>query len=149
MPMAGDWTSERFPQFEREIRELIEQHRQLDEPLHLALSYSSPRNRQDIFLFEVVSGPLADTVNEERDFFEVSFLPSSGFPMKDGEELHLILTNPAETRIALNEGWPKANEIVGAVRAGEYRVLFSDAHGDEILDLFKQTSNLVQGVCHG
>jgi hypothetical protein len=57
--MAESWTSDGFPQFEQAIRRLTEQHRELeDEPLHLAVSDSpAERDRQDIFLFEVIGTP--------------------------------------------------------------------------------------------
>ena len=41
--MPGEWISEKFPQFEPAIRQLTEQHRELeDELLHLALCVPSP-----------------------------------------------------------------------------------------------------------
>jgi hypothetical protein len=50
--MAGTWISKTFPQFEKQIRNLTKQHRELkDEPLHLAISYAPKRDQQDIFLF--------------------------------------------------------------------------------------------------
>src|SRR5438552_2950735 len=80
-PMAGSWTSERFPQFEAAIRRLTDQHRELaDEPLHLALSYlPAKRDQQHIFLFEVIGGA-GESGNPERDLFEVTFAASPGFP---------------------------------------------------------------------
>ncbi len=111
--MAGSWAAERFPQFEAAIRRLTDQHRELvDEPLHLAVSYfPATRDQQDIFLFEVVGG-LAEGINPERDLFETTYLPASGFPMGPNEQLHLILTNPHELEIGLEEGWPLVCELV-------------------------------------
>ena len=56
--------------------------------------------------------------------------------------MHLILTTPQEFRTALEERWPSADEIVVAVRGGDFKVLHADAEGDEILDLIKR---VVQG----
>ncbi len=133
--MAGPWTAERFPQFEAPIRRLTAQHRELvDEPLHLAVSYLPPmRDQHHIFLFEVIGGP-AESINPERDLFEAVFETSPGFPMGPDEQLHLILTNPQELRIALREGWSLAGEVVGAIRAGDYRVLHWDEVGERILE---------------
>src|SRR5713101_3347145 len=99
--MAGPWTSERFPQFEKPIRELTEKHRQLeDEPLHLAISYGPPRDRQDIFLFEVIGGQ--ESISPDRDLFEATFESAPGLPTGLPRRLHLVLTNPSELKQALD-----------------------------------------------
>jgi hypothetical protein len=130
--MAGTWTSERFPEFEQAIRALTEQHRELeDEPLHLALSYGPDRDQEDIFLFEVIGG--TETINPDRDLFETTFESVPGLPTGFRQRLHLVLTNPPELTQALEEGWPLATEVVGAVRAQEYKVLYKDSVGDRML----------------
>jgi mRNA-degrading endonuclease RelE of RelBE toxin-antitoxin system len=133
--MAGPWTAERFPQFEAAIRRLTDQHRELvDEPLHLAVSYlPTLRDQQHIFLFEVIGSP-EESISPERELFEVIFESTPGFPMGPNEQLHLILTNPRELEIALREGWSLVNEVVSAIRAGDYRVLYKDEVGDRVLD---------------
>jgi hypothetical protein len=136
--MAGSWTADRFPQFERAIRRLTEQHVELeDEPLRLAISYlPARRDQQHIFLFEVIDAP-GESVNPERDLFEVTFETTPGFPMGPNEKLHLILTNPRELKIALKEGWPLAIEAVEAIRAGDYEILFEDRVGKRTLALLR------------
>jgi hypothetical protein len=133
--MAGSWTADRFPQFEAAIRRLTEQHRELvDEPLHLAVSYlPAMRDQQHIFLFEVIGGP-GESVNPERDLFEAIYETTPGFPMGPNEQLHLILTNPRELEIALREGWSLASEVVNAIRARNYEVLYKDDVGKRVLD---------------
>ncbi len=132
--MAGSWTSDRFPQFEQAIRRLTEQHRELeDEPLHLAVSYlPAERDRQHIFLFEVIGTP-EESINSERDLFEATFANTTGFPMAQEEQLHLILTNPLELQVALSQHWPLASEVVNAIRDGDYKVLYQDQIGERIL----------------
>jgi hypothetical protein len=135
--MAGTWTSERFPQFERPLRELIRQHKEIkDEPLHLAISYASPRDPQDIFLLEVAGGLWAER-SAERELFEVTFTATSGFPMEPDQLLHLVLSTPEEIAVALHEGWPSAKDVVGAIRDGDYKVLHADVTGKKILRLIK------------
>jgi hypothetical protein len=137
--MAGSWTSDRFPQFEQAIRRLTEQHRELvDEPLRLALSYmpGAGRDQQHIYLFEVIDAPW-QRIRPEGDLFEVVFGSSDGFPMKANEQLHLILTNPPELRIALKERWGLAIEVVNAIRFRDYEVLFKDDVGQEALALLQ------------
>jgi hypothetical protein len=136
--MAGSWTSERFPQFEAAIRRLTEQHRELeDEPLHLAVSYlPAKRDQHHIFLFEVI-GTAEESLNPERDLFEVTFATTPGFPMEHDEQLHLILTNPRELKTAVRDGWPLANEIVNAIRARDYEVLYKDTVGKRVLAMLR------------
>ena len=141
--MAGSWTADRFPQFEAAIRRLTEQHRELvDEPLHLAVSYlPATRDQQHIFLFEVIGGP-GESINPERDLFETIFESTPGFPMGPNEQLHLILTNPRELEIALREAWSLANEVVNAIRAGDYKVLYKDEVGERVLDQLEAEARL-------
>jgi hypothetical protein len=136
--MAGSWTADRFPQFEKAIRHLIEQHRELeDEPLRLAITYL-PANRdpQHIFLLEVIHA-FGESLNPERDLFEVTYEPTPGFPMGPNEQLHLILTNPRELKTALRESWPLAIEVIDAIRAGDYEVLFEDRIGKRLLAMLR------------
>ena len=145
--MAGSWTSDRFPQFEQAIRQLTEQHRELeDEPLHLAVSYlPAKRDQQHIYLFEVI-GTAGDSINPEEDLFEVTFGNTDGFPMAKGQELHLILTNPRELDIALERSWPLASELVTALRDGDFKVLFQDEVGEKVLTTLQAEAGRQEAV---
>ncbi len=148
--MAATWTSERFPQFEGEIRRLTEQHRALeDEPLHLAMAYqpAPPRDQQDIYLLEVIGG-WGDT-NADKELFETTFEPNGRLQSGFDERLHLILTTPVEFKAALEENWRTADEIVNAVRCNDYQVLHSDAVGGELLDLIKKAALSREVASHG
>jgi hypothetical protein len=146
--MAGSWTSERFPQFEQQIRALMEQHRELeDEPLHLAISYGPLRDQEDIFLFEVAGGE--ESVNPDRDFFEVTFKSVPGLQTGFSQPLHLVLTNPQEFKKALAEGWPLAKEVVSAVQADAYKVLYKDAVGDRLLRQIRAAARRKEEVPRG
>lgn len=145
--MAGSWTADRFPQFEPAIRRLTEQHSELeDEPLRLAISYlPALRDQQDIFLFEVVGGR-GESISSERDLFEITFTATSGFPMAANEQLHLILTNPKELETSLREGWPLAQEVVNAIRVGDYQVLHADEIGQQGLAMLKAEAGQREAV---
>ena len=145
--MAGSWSSERFPKIEQAIRRLTDEHRELtDEPLHLAIAYlSASRNQQDIFLLEVVGG-FGDGINPERDLFEATYAASPEFPMDPDRELHLLLTNPNELEIALREGWPLANEVVDAIRAGDYKALYQDEVGGRVLAMLQANAARQEAV---
>jgi hypothetical protein len=136
--MAGSWISDRFQRFEKAIRRLVAQHRELkDEPLHLAVCYGSVRNQRDIFLFEVV-GNTAESVSMEGDLFETTFSSTLEFPMGAKDRLHLILTNPRELETAVREQWPLAAEVASAVRSlGDHEILFADKVGKRLLSLIR------------
>jgi hypothetical protein len=123
--------------FAEPIRRLTEQHRALeDEPLHLALPYGPPRDREDIFLFEVIGG--TESLNPEGDLFEATFLPALGFPLAPGQKLHLILTNPEELKEAVRRDWPLAQEILQALRSVDnHQVLHADKVGRKILQFLR------------
>jgi hypothetical protein len=146
--VAGTWTSERFPQFETQIRELTKQHRELeDEPLHLAISYAPQRDPQDIFLFEVIGG--TDSVSPDKEIFETTFTSTPGFPMANGQQLHLILTNRSELDIALREGWQSVREIVDVIRSGEYQSLWADEIGKGVLERLELEAGRIEGAARG
>jgi hypothetical protein len=146
--MAGSWTSERFPQFEKSIRELTKKHQQLeDEPLHLAVSYGPLRDQQDIFLFEVIGGQ--ESISPERDLFEAAFESVPGLSTGFSQRLHLVLTNPSELKQALDEGWPLADEVVGAFRSGDYLILHKDSVGEKMLRRIRTVANRQRGVRRG
>lgn len=147
--MAGTWISDRFPQFEAAIRQLTEQHRQLkDEPLHLAVSYGPQREQQDIFLFEVIDGD-DRRLCTDHELFETVFTSHSGFPMRADQNLHLVLTTPAELETALHEGWPSAEEIRKAIASGDYRVLHADEVGQRLLNSLHSQSRPQQEAARG
>jgi len=146
--VAGTWTSKRFPRFEAQIRELTKQHRELeDEPLHLAISYAPQRDRQDIFLFEVIGG--TDSIGPDKELFETTFASTPGFPMDAGQQLHLLLTNRCELDMALREGWQSVREIVDAIRSGEYESLWADEIGKCVLDRLWSEAGRMEGAARG
>jgi hypothetical protein len=147
--MPRTWTSDTFPRFEEQIRNLTRQHQDLeDEPLHLAICYASGRGPQDIFLFEVIGGNGSDSVNSSREFFETTFTSTPSFPMAVDEQLHLILTNQRELEIAFLEGWPSLREVIEAIRCNEYRSLVCDEVGDAIMGRLLEAGRM-EGAARG
>ena len=146
--VAGTWTSKRFPQFETQLGELTKQHRELeDEPLHLAISYAPQRDPQDIFLLEVIGG--ADSISPDKELFETTFASTPGFPMANGQQLHLILTNLREFEMALDDEWPSVREIVDAIRSGDYKILYEDETGKTILKRIQPEIGRMEGAARG
>jgi hypothetical protein len=133
------WLSQRFPHLRRQLLELAKQHLKLrDEPLHLALAYDPGRDSQDIFLFELLDNFGGNEINPDAELFEATFGSSNGFSLEPGQKLHLILTNPAEFRTALDRRWPTAEEVRDAVQRGDFEILHSDEIGREALELLNE-----------
>lgn len=147
--MPGSWVSDQFPEFKDAVHHLVAQHRELtDEPLHLAVTYlASEREPQHVYLFEVVSTPGA-SLNPERDLFEATFGSAASFSLLADHELHLILTNPRELEVALDQGWPLANEVETAIRSGNYQILYQDETGQTAMVRLEAQANL-QAVGRG
>ncbi len=66
--------------------------------------------------------------------------------MGPNEQLHLILTNPHELEIGIQEGWPLVNEIVSAIHRGDYKVLHTDDTGRHLLELLRAASNHPEAI---
>jgi hypothetical protein len=127
-----------FPQSESKLKRLVSEHLKLqDEPLLLALYYAPDREQQDIFLFEVLDGFGGNSVSPDRNLFEVTYGTSPAFAMKRGQQLHLVLTNPIELKLAFRDGWELAKEIRDAVRRNDYRVIHQDEGAAELLEIVR------------
>jgi hypothetical protein len=69
--------------------------------------------------------------------------------MEPNQCLHLILTNPQEIKVVLAEDWPSAREILDAIRAGEYQILYRDELGEQLLDKLKGRHRRKKGAVSG
>jgi hypothetical protein len=133
------WLSQRFPHLRRQLLELAKQHLRLrDEPLHLAMAYDPGRDSQDVFLFELLDNFGGNEINPDAVLFEATFGASSSFSLEPDQRLHLILTNPAEFRTALDRRWPTADEVRDAVHRGDFEILYSDQIGRDALELLNE-----------
>lgn len=116
---------------------LVEKHRQqTDLKLVYASWYAPDRDEGDLFLLEVFDGFGGNLVDPLKEFFEIANPDPSGFNLGTGRNLHLILTNPEEFRVAAEEDWPLLQEFRKARAAGNSRRLFlaqSQADPEECL----------------
>jgi hypothetical protein len=109
-----------YPSFESRVRKLVQSHTKIkDEPLLLAVYYAPVREPQDVFLFEVAENFGGNSIDEDRNFFEVTYGPSQEFPMQDDQQLRLIITNPTELVVAIRENWPLLVEVRKAFSLGK------------------------------
>ncbi|HEY3282655.1 MAG TPA: hypothetical protein VGN26_10310 [Armatimonadota bacterium] len=110
------------------VKRLVEQHRDLkDEPLVLAVYF---RKDGEPHVLEVVQGFGLDQVNEDGELFRVAFGTSRAFPLYENDSLHLILTNPKEIQVAINEGWADLGDVLSAIRVGAATDVFDDGSED-------------------
>src|SRR5947209_10809937 len=101
-----------YPEFEAQVRQLVEQHRKSKgERLRLAVYFSPPRRgKHDIFLFEVIDGFGGDTIDPENKLFEFGYGSTPGFPLPPGASLRMVLTNRTEFHHAVEHDWKAARE---------------------------------------
>jgi hypothetical protein len=120
-------TRKQFPEYAEELRGLVAQHRKIsDEPLLLAIYYKPGREEEDVFLFEVIGDFGAGAIDEDRELFEVTYASSTAFSLEAGQRLHLVLTNPQEYEVAVQQGWKHVQELREAIKSGDFQVLYSD-----------------------
>jgi hypothetical protein len=123
-----------FPTDLEQVKKLVHDHQQLnEEPLVLALYYSTDTKSIDVQILEVLDGFGYNEVSADRDLFDVEYASTNGFHLPIGSYLRLVLTNPVEFRQALAERWPTAVEIARAVRRGNYNVVYNNDAGRELL----------------
>lgn len=128
------WTIDRFPGLEHNLRNLAAQHREFqDEPLHLAIAFDPGHDHKDVFLFELLGNFGGNSISPDAEFFEASFDSTPQFPMSPGQKLHLILTSPAEFKRAGEERWKSFGKLQDAIRRGDFEVLYKDSIGDDAL----------------
>lgn len=127
-----------FPQYADDIRELVEDHRTLeDERLLLAIYYApadSRRPQQDVYLFEVYDGYHQNRVGDTNDWQEVLFGTTPAFPLPREQYLHVVLTNPAEFAVGLERGWPLACEVKQAIASGRFQVVYLEPGQEALLE---------------
>ena len=121
-----------FREYQQQINDLVvNEHTQLEnEPLRLAIYYASRLAPHDECVFEVISNFGYDEVSEDRKFFQVQFGPTENFPMQPKHRLRLVLTNPVECRVAIDQDWEEVRDLRQAIANGQYIVIYKD--GDTV-----------------
>ena len=127
-----------FPKSESKVRQLVSDHLKLtDEPLLLAIYYAPDREPGDIFLFELIKGFGAGSVDPDQKLFEVTYGSSGSLRLEPGQELHLVLTNPQELEIAFNDQWETAMEIRSAIKRKRFRVMYEDRSAKKFMEIIR------------
>jgi len=126
-----------YPDFLDQVRQLVQQHRNLKhEPLRLAVYFAPPRRgKGDVFLFEVSDGFGANELDAGNKLFEFGYGSTPALPLPPGVTLRMVLTNPAEFRAAIHDRWRAIQELRAARDAGKARVIYADATGRKLWDL--------------
>jgi len=128
------WKPEKLSQ----VQKLVDAHRLLkEEPLLLAIYYGSRRAPDDFSILEVIDNFGSNSVDPDKELFEVTYESSPRFPMREGQQLRLVLTNPRELRVALQEHWALLEEVREAVKQGRAKVLWQDRAGGKFLEAMR------------
>lgn len=123
--------------YEKDLQQLLSKHLAIqDEPLQLALWFQPDRDKEAVFVFEVADNFGNNDVDPEKEFLEISFPPSSDLPF-GGHDIHLILTNPEELKIAHQERWKSLQEILQSIQQNRYRILHKSEQGEDLWSLIR------------
>lgn len=134
-----------YPEQRELLRDLVvNEHTKIDdEPLLLAIYYASEIAPTEECLFEIARNFGYGEPDEDKHIFFIEFGPSSKFPLPEGRHLRLSLTNPAEFRLAVKEGWPETRDLQQAIKRGQYTVLYrcdGDSESEETEALIGATA---------
>jgi hypothetical protein len=127
--------SPRYPHYLRDVERLVDQHKKLDEPLHLAIYYAPRRHPGDVFLFEIIDRFGDQRVDPDKKLFEFSYGSTPGFPLPNNRSLRLVLTNPREFGFAAKHNWKAIRELRESSRRNAVKVIFYDRLGRKLLEL--------------
>ena len=128
-----------YPEFDAQVRDLVEQHRKLKNGrLHLAVYFAPPRQaKRGIYLFEVIDGFGGDAIDPDDKLFTFGYGSTPGFPLPEGTNLRMVLTNPAELHHAIDHNWKAVQDLRGARDAKQAIVIHADALGKRLWALIK------------
>lgn len=128
-----------FPEFEAQVRDLVDQHRKLKNGrLHLAVYFAPPRRgKRDVFLLEVIDGFGGNVIDPEDKLFEFGYGSTPGLPLPPGTSLRMILSNPTEFHHAIDHKWKAVEELRAAREAEQAIIIFADAPGKRLWNLIK------------
>lgn len=130
-----------FPNQLHNLRLIAQAHReQDDEPLLLALYYDDPDFPDYESMLEVYDGYDQNRVSPNKELLTTAFgTAASGFAVVNDVSLRLLITNPAELRVGLDERWLGLRTVRAAVRSGRSEIVYEDAsRRDEVMALFTE-----------
>ena len=128
-----------YPEYQEQVQEFVEQHRELrKQALHLAV-YFGPTNRKksDIYLFEVIEDFGGGRIDPKKKLFTFAYGSTPGFPLPEGVRLWMVLTNPSELEVAVERNWAGVGDIRKAKNAARAIVIHADAKGKRLWNKIK------------
>ena len=128
-----------YPEYQEQVQELVEQHRERrKDRLHLAV-YFGPANRKrsDIYLFEVIEDFGGGRIDPQKKLFAFAYGSTPGLPLPEGVSLWMVLTNPSELDVAIEQNWAGIGDIRKAKNAGRAIVIHADAKGKRLWNKIK------------
>jgi hypothetical protein len=115
------------------IDELVDEHKQLksSQKLMLAVQYSPVTDPDAVNLLEVIDNYELNDVSPERDFMKAWVAQNKDFALTPPKEFYLVLTNPSEFQVALQEDWNRIEELRQSLNAGQARLVYADGPAKE------------------
>lgn len=129
-----------FPGYEKPLRELVAQHCKLKGQRVVLAVYFNPQRKpfEDVCLFEVIEGFGPDEPDQDdADLFQFGYGNTPGFPLPEGVNLRMVLTNPSELRRAVTGEWKAIGELKAARKSNEAIVLHSQGVGNKLWELLQ------------
>lgn len=128
-----------YPDYSAQVRDLVEQHRELvEEPLLLAVYYAPDRDTNDVFLFEVLDNFKGSSIEYDGDLLEVLYGATPHFSLPDRDSrLHIVLSSPEELREAATKHTQRFQELKKAFSEGRAEILYHDPEQNGLEKVFQ------------
>jgi hypothetical protein len=124
--------------YHEEVRQYVEQHTHFDdEPLVLALRYIPNGADDKVYVLEVAENVGLNVPDPDKEICGADYATHWVANGKNGQWVHLAITNPIELKAAVAERWPDIELITEAIRAGRFEVVYQreDAEAKDLLAL--------------
>jgi len=118
----------KYPSYLNQVKDLVEQHRELvEEPLLLAIYYAPDRNPEDVFLFEILDNFRGGALDTSGDILEVLYGQTELFVLEQRNAmLHILLSNPDEFCDAAARGTMRMIELREAFGNGKAQIVYDN-----------------------
>jgi len=137
----------KYPNYLNQVRDLVEQHRELvEEPLLLAIYYAPDRDPEDVFLFEILDNFRGGALDTSGDILEVLYGSTEHFEMDPRNAmLHILLLNPKEFIDAVSQDTRKIAELRAAFGNGKAQLVFESDKCNDVVKVIQGWPTPVHG----
>lgn len=137
----------KYPNYLDQVRDLVEQHRELaEEPLLLAIYYAPDREPEDVFLIEVLDNFRGSALEASGDILEVLYGQTELFVLEQKSAmLHILLSNPDEFRNAVAHATSRIKELIEAFGNGTAQIIYDSGKCNKIVEVIQEWPSPVYG----